>query len=68
MPWKTTSIMEERIKFVILANQSSINFSGLCNDFGISRPTGWVAHSLGLVEKVSECCVSSCVPFMGRVN
>ena len=58
MPWKTTSIMEERIKFVILANQSSINFSGLCSDFGISRPTGyrWVKryHTAGSLSALSE--------------
>ena len=58
MPWKTTSIMEERIKFVILASQQSINFSGLCDDFGISRPTGyrWVKryHTAGSLSSFSE--------------
>lgn len=42
MPWKTSSIMEERIKFVIMAEQEGINFSALCQEFGISRPTGYL--------------------------
>lgn len=58
MPWKSTSIMEERIKFVILAVQDSINFSNLCNDFGVSRPTGyrWVKryHTTGSLSVLSE--------------
>jgi len=33
--------MEERIKFVLLASQSGLNFSRLCDSFGISRPTGY---------------------------
>lgn len=41
MPWKSSSIMEERIKFVLLANQESVDFSSLCRSFGISRPTGY---------------------------
>ncbi len=62
MPWKSSSIMEERIKFVILSNQKNVNFSSLCNDFGISRPTGyrWVnryhAHnSLTDLVEYSRC-------------
>lgn len=58
MPWKTSSIMEERIKFVILANQNNVNFSGLCDDFGISRPTGyrWVEryHTVDSLSSLSE--------------
>jgi len=50
--------MEERIKFVILANQASLNFSDLCNDFGISRPTGyrWVNryHTTGSLSTLAE--------------
>jgi transposase InsO family protein len=41
MPWKTTSLMDERIKFVILASQAGANLSQLCAWFGISRPTGY---------------------------
>lgn len=62
MPWKSSSIMEERIKFVILANQGYVNFSNLCDDFGISRPTGyrWVeryrtVNSLSSLSEHSRC-------------
>jgi len=41
MPWESSSIMEERIKFVIRASCEGINFSALCREFGISRPTGY---------------------------
>jgi transposase InsO family protein len=41
MPWKSSSVMEERIKFVIRAGVDGINFSVLCRSFGISRPTGY---------------------------
>lgn len=42
MPWKSSSVMEERIKFVILANRLGVNISSLCRDFGISRMTGYL--------------------------
>lgn len=41
MAWKNTSVMEERIKFVAQALNSSVNFSRLCEIFGVSRPTGY---------------------------
>lgn len=42
MPWKSLSVMEERIKFVILASRHGMNMSSLCRDFGISRTTGYL--------------------------
>lgn len=42
MPWKLLSVMEERIKFVILANRQGTNISSLCRDFGVSRTTGYL--------------------------
>ena len=41
MPWKATSVMEERIKFIVRASQEGVNISKLCREFGISRPTGY---------------------------
>jgi hypothetical protein len=41
MPWKAVSIMSLRWEFVELANQSSVNFTQLCERFGISRDTGY---------------------------
>ncbi len=62
MPWETSSVMEKRIEFVILANQESVNFRSLCNNFGISRPTGyrWVeryreTNSLSTLSEYSRC-------------
>jgi transposase InsO family protein len=40
MPWKATSVVEERIKFVVAASRGE-PISGLCREFGISRPTGY---------------------------
>jgi len=42
MPWKRVVVMEERIRFISLALQERVNFSRLCSDFGISRPTGYL--------------------------
>lgn len=42
MPWTTTSVTEQRIKFVIRASQDSVNMSALCDEFNISRPTGYL--------------------------
>ena len=41
MPWKETSHMEERARFVILANERKTPLSSLCQLFGISRETGY---------------------------
>ncbi len=58
MPWRTTSVMEERIKFIARALQSGVNFSGLCREFRISRRTGyrWLSRYLevGSIPLVGE--------------
>ena len=41
MPWKTESVMEQRLKFVIEASQRSESFSQLSRDYSISRQTGY---------------------------
>ena len=41
MPWASTSVSDQRIKFVVRASQDSVNMSALCLEFGISRPTGY---------------------------
>ena len=41
MVWKTTNVMEQRIKFVSQALREGLNFSQLCREHGISRPTGY---------------------------
>lgn len=41
MPWKDTSIMEERLSFIYEYLSGAWTFSDLCAEFAISRPTGY---------------------------
>ena len=41
MPWKEASSMEQRIRFVNLAESGRFEILGLCREFGISRKTGY---------------------------
>ncbi len=49
MPFKKTTVMEEKLEFVRIALNSDIPFSKLCQRFNISRPTGY--KWLGLYQK-----------------
>ena len=40
MPWKTMDVREQRVQFVVAAIRKEKPFSALCQEFGISRPTG----------------------------
>lgn len=42
MPWKVENVMDLRIEFVLRAARDDMSFSGLCKEFGISRPTGYL--------------------------
>ena len=42
MPWRTDNVMDQRIKFVILAKQGKKSISALCREYEISRPTGYL--------------------------
>lgn len=44
MPWKTTSPMEKKHQFVVLAETGEFTISELCQRFGISRKSGhkWI--------------------------
>lgn len=46
MPWKTMDVREQRVSFVVTANRGEESFQSLCQEFGISRPTGylWLAR------------------------
>lgn len=46
MPWKETSSVNERLRFIGLVNESDDTFLSLCEQFEISRKTGykWVAR------------------------
>ena len=41
MPWKTESVMEQRLSFVIEARQGRDSFSELSRRYGVSRQTGY---------------------------
>src|SRR4051812_34615268 len=59
MPWQQRSILEQRQEFVIRAVKAKESMTALCEEYGISRPTGylWVKRYkereslLGLVER-----------------
>ena len=40
MPWKTMDVREQRVQFVVAAARREKSFTALCEEFGISRPTG----------------------------
>lgn len=42
MPWRSTSVNDERIRFVLAAHGDKMkSLSRLCQEFGVSRPTGY---------------------------
>ena len=41
MTWRASDAMSERVKFIGLLQSGQRTFSGLCREFGISRPTGY---------------------------
>jgi putative transposase len=42
MPWKTSSVMEEKLKFVLEYLEQECSMSELCERYGIARETGYV--------------------------
>ena len=42
MPWKTMPVSEQRLRFVEEASHRTRPFSVLCEEYGISRPTGYL--------------------------
>ena len=41
MPWHTTDPVNERLKFVAAQQRGDVSMSQLCEEFGISRKTGY---------------------------
>jgi len=41
MPWRTESVMDQRVEFVLRAWQEDETISELCREYEISRPTGY---------------------------
>ena len=42
MPWKTMDVHQQRVEFVTAAKRGRQTFRSLCQEFGISRPTGYL--------------------------
>jgi len=42
MPWRTESVMQQRVEFVIRARSGKQAMSKLCREYGVSRPTGYL--------------------------
>jgi transposase InsO family protein len=42
MPWKTMDRQQQRVEFVVAASRKETSFLELCEEFGISRPTGYL--------------------------
>src|SRR5258708_39068091 len=41
MPWERTGMSEQRVKFVVRAASGKECMATLCQEFGVSRPTGY---------------------------
>lgn len=41
MPWKTMEAEEQKVRFVVAATRQEKSLTALCEEFGISRPTGY---------------------------
>ena len=58
MPWRTESVMDQRIEFVLRAEGGEESIAELCRDYGISRPTGYLwlnrYHEVGSVNGLAE--------------
>lgn len=42
MPWRESSVVEERLRFAVLASEKGANLAALCRQFSISRQTGYL--------------------------
>jgi len=42
MPWRESSVVEERLRFVVVAGRKEQSFRELCAEFGVSRQTGYL--------------------------
>ena len=57
MPWQESSVVEERLRFVVLAHRRERPMAELCAEFGISRQTGYTwleRYARGGVKQVVE--------------
>jgi transposase InsO family protein len=59
MPWRTESVMDQRVEFVLRARQEEETISELCREYEISRPTGYLwlkrYQATGSISGLAEC-------------
>jgi len=58
MPWRTASVMDQRVEFVLRARRGEETIAALCREYEISRPTGYLwlqrYQSAGSVKALAE--------------
>ena len=58
MPWRTESVMDQRVEFVLRARQEDETISELCREYEISRPTGYLwlkrYQAMGSIKGLAE--------------
>lgn len=58
MPWRTESVMDQRVEFVLRARRGEETIAALCREYEVSRPTGYLwlhrYHSVGSVKALAE--------------
>ena len=58
MPWRTESVMDQRVEFVLRARREEETIARLCREYEISRPTGYLwlrrYQSAGSVKALAE--------------
>ena len=58
MPWRTESLMDQRVEFVLRARAGEEPIAALCREYQISRPTGYLwlnrYHQVGSVTGLAE--------------
>jgi transposase InsO family protein len=58
MPWRTESVMDQRVEFVLRARRREEPIAALCREYAISRPTGYLwlhrYQSVGSVKALAE--------------
>lgn len=58
MPWRTESVMDQRVEFVLRARRREETIAALCRAYEISRPTGYLwlhrYQSTGSVRALAE--------------
>src|SRR6185295_12709757 len=58
MPWRTESVMDQRVEFVLRARRGEETMAALCREYEISRPTGYLwlqrYQSVGSVKALAE--------------